>query len=122
MQRKSWLVFAVLLAAVVTGLKIYPQNRHAAPGNSAPAGTDFRILLGVNDQTPTKWDGSITVVGGRVTGIRGWRFTAADSADLSGWKASTRNTIQRKGRVGPLVSNGVIVTAALDDPDARFDV
>ena len=101
MQKKTWLAFAVLLAAVVAGLKIYPQNRNAAPVPSAPGGTDFRILLGVNDTAPTKWDGTITVAGGRVTEIRGWRFTAADSADTSGWKASTRNAVQRKGNVGP---------------------
>jgi hypothetical protein len=122
MQKKSWLAFAVLLAAVVAGLKIYPQSRGAAPGNAAPGGTDFRILLGVNDKAPTTWDGSIAVSGGSITGIRGWRFTAADSADSSSWKAATRNAVQRKGNLGPLVANGVIVTAALDDPNARFDV
>ena len=87
MQKKSWLVFAVLMAAVVAALKVYPQNRNAATGSWGPGGTDFRILLGANENTLTKWDGSITVAGGRVTGIRGWQFTAADSADLSGWKA-----------------------------------
>ena len=122
MQKRSWLAFAVLLAAVVAGLKIYPQNRSAAPGGSAPGGTDFRILLGVNDTASTKWDGSITVSGGKVTGVRGWRFTAADSADTSSWKASTRNAVQRKGNLGPMVANGVIVTASLEDPNARFDV
>src|SRR5580704_13879507 len=97
MQKKSWLAFAVLVAAVVAGLKLYPQNRSASSGPSGPAGADFRILLGVNDKTPTKWDGSITVSGGKITGVRGWRFTPADSADTSSWKAATRNAALRKG-------------------------
>jgi hypothetical protein len=122
MQKKSWLAFAILLAGVVAGLKIYPQNRGTASAKSSPNGTDFRILLGVNDTAPTKWDGSITVSGGSITGVRGWRFTAADSADASSWKASTRNAVQRKGNLGAMVANGVIVTASLDDPNATFNV
>ena len=33
MQKRSWLAFAVILAAVVAGIKLYPQNRSAGPAN-----------------------------------------------------------------------------------------
>jgi hypothetical protein len=37
----------------------------------------LRHRLGLNDKTPTDWDGFVTVSPGRVTAISGWHFGGA---------------------------------------------
>jgi len=39
----------------------------------------FRLRLGLNDKTPTNWDGSVTVSPGKVVAISGWRLHRAES-------------------------------------------
>jgi len=51
----------------------------AAAANADDVGV--RLRFGLNDKTPTNWDGSVMVSPGRVTSISGWRFTSADSTD-----------------------------------------
>jgi hypothetical protein len=54
----------------------------------------LRLRLGLNDKTPTNWDGSVTVSPGRVTAISGWHFAGGDSTDgTNSWTASTRPAI-----------------------------
>ncbi|MBL8173783.1 MAG: hypothetical protein JNK48_03890 [Bryobacterales bacterium] len=119
-KRFGLILFALLCGAAA--LSLYPQRR---PANAVPAsngGTlSFRILLGVNDRSGQRWDGSIKVSSGRITEIRGWRFNATDSADLTGWKVATRTAEGKKGKAAGILENGVVVTAAAGE-DARFDV
>jgi hypothetical protein len=86
-----------------------------------PAAASFRILLGIGDTQPITWDGSVAVTPGKILSIQGWRFAANDSADAAGWKAATRNSPGRRGQVGPILENGVIISAP-DDPTAAISV
>ncbi|MBL8218310.1 MAG: hypothetical protein JNL62_03740, partial [Bryobacterales bacterium] len=123
MSRRFPLILLALLCGAAA-FTLYSQRRAAtpAPAPSPNGGTlSFRILLGVNDRTGQRWDGSIKISSGRITEIRGWRFGPNDSADLAGWKAGTRPSDGKKGKAGPILENGVVVTAAAGE-DARFDV
>src|ERR1043166_5087826 len=108
-MRKTVWALLILAAAVAAGIVLYSQNRAGAAEISMPAGPSFRILLGVKDQQPTSWDGSVTVSPGAIASIHGWRFAAGDSTDSkSSWKASTRTAVGRQGNVGGMMENGVI--------------
>src|SRR5580765_8401139 len=113
MTRKRVLPLAALLIAAAATVSLYPQNRKPAQSNNMARGDAFRILLGVGESEPAAWDGSIGVSSGRIAQIRGFRFTGKDSTDGSmSWKASTHAAAERKGRLGAVVSTGVIVTTA----------
>ena len=49
----------------------------------------FRIRFGLTDTEPTAWDGSVSVAGGEVKGLRNWRPRAADSVTGSTWSLAT---------------------------------
>ena len=49
----------------------------------------FRIRFGLTDTEPTAWDGSVSVAGGEVKGLRSWRPRAADSVTGSTWSLAT---------------------------------
>ncbi len=49
----------------------------------------FRVRFGLTDREPTAWDGSVTVAGGRLAGLRSWRPRAADEIGETSWKLST---------------------------------
>ena len=120
MRKQLWIVASFIGIAVVVSVSLYPQGRKAAQ-TEMPAATAFRILLGVGDNAPAAWDGSIAAGSGKILDIRGWRFAAGDSTDsVSSWKASTRLSPGRKGIPGPILENGVIVTAT--DDAASFNV
>ena len=82
----------------------------------------------MGDKEPTVWDGKISLAGGRILSIQGWRFAATDASDYSSsWKASSRRGLpaagaRQQGQPGPVLENGVIVGAALESPQARFSV
>src|SRR5438105_4444120 len=113
------------------GFLLYPRLTQYAQdtrSRQAPDTVTFRVLLGVGDTEPTVWDGSVKVSGGNVTSIQGWRFAETDSSDKAGWKVSTRrlgpqNAAQVAAKQnGPMVENGVFITAAISSPQARFDI
>jgi hypothetical protein len=121
-----------LLLAVLAFL-LYPRlTQHAQESRSRqiamPETTTFRVLVGLGDMEPTEWDGSVKLSGGKVTGIQGWRFADTDSSDYqSSWKASTRRAVnpaaqKKKKAAGPLLENGVLISAALSSPQARFEI
>lgn len=93
-----------------------------------PESVTFRVLLGVTDAEPTDWSGSVVLTGGSVRSIKGWRFAQNDSTDYqSSWKLSTRRGIVRAaqkkgGNRAPMEDNGVLITASLDSPDARYEI
>src|SRR5262249_27905342 len=48
----------------------------------------------LKDKTPTRWDGEITVTGGEVAALAGWRFEEKDVIQgTTGWKCQTRNYV-----------------------------
>ncbi|MCX6636129.1 MAG: hypothetical protein NT090_13770, partial [Acidobacteria bacterium] len=81
------------------------------PAAAEPLGV--RVVLGLTDKAATTWDGSVTVDGGRVGSIEGWRFEGEDAVDGASWRAATR-PIRLFGGAAfqgqrPIVANGVIV-------------
>ena len=72
-----------------------------------------RVILGLGDTSPTKWDGSATASGAAIRAIEPWRFEDPDAIDGTSWKVSTRairlfGGANRQG-TPPNVANGVIV-------------
>lgn len=125
MRNTLWRLSLLALPALAT----LPLLRQPPAGQPLPMpqATSFRIQLGIGDKQPTDWSGKLTLKGGRVISIQGWRFAGSDSTDYrSSWKASTRRGLlpaaARAGALGPVLENGVIVAAALEDPAAAFTV
>jgi hypothetical protein len=86
-------------------------------------GVSFRILFGLADKEPTAWDGSVKVSGGTVRSITGWRFAGDDVSDYKAtWKLATRRNRPLVNPRGPIIENGIVVTADIDDENAKFDV
>ena len=131
MSSKSILLKGTPLLLAAAGVCLYPlRPQHAQVGQiSMPDAVSFRVLLGVGDTEPTVWDGSVKLSGGQVTAIQGWRFAQRDSSDYkSSWKASTRRlapqnaAAKKAGRPGPIFENGVVITAVLSNPQARYEI
>lgn len=121
MWKRALPASAGVLLVCAAGLTLYSQRGGTPPAAGNPGNVCFRILLGVNDRSGARWDGTITVTAGSIHDIRVWRSGGNDSASTSGWKLATRASDGKKGKAGPVLENGVIVTASADD-SARFDV
>ncbi|MBI3684606.1 MAG: hypothetical protein HY235_29905 [Acidobacteria bacterium] len=85
-----------------------------------------RILLGLTDKEETRWDGSVSAGGARVTAIEGWRFEPPDSISGSSWKAATRPP-RLFGAAAQLarplmVANGVVVFLDQDSDSAELQI
>lgn len=109
----------------------------AASGIVSAADYGLKIRFGLNDNKPTKWDGTVEVASGRVTHIGGWRFAKGDEVDgTTGWKASTRPVAAQAGRgnnqkkaaeraaknndaAQPINDNGVVISFADVTADSR---
>ncbi|MGH9658646.1 MAG: hypothetical protein ACRD96_08885, partial [Bryobacteraceae bacterium] len=76
-----------------------------------PAGV--RVLLGLTDTAETRWDGSASARGAKITGIDPWRFEGTDAVlENSSWRISTHPIRLFGGQIQaprPVVANGVIV-------------
>lgn len=49
----------------------------------------YRIRLGLTDKAPRAWDGSVSVSGGAVAGLRSWRPRITDQVEGNSWKIET---------------------------------
>ncbi len=47
-------------------------------------GQQFRVIVGIKDAEPRRWQGSIQVGGGEIAGLSGWRFSGPDRANADG--------------------------------------
>jgi hypothetical protein len=47
-------------------------------------GQQFRIVLGLRDTQPRRWQGRIQVAGGEIVSLSGWRFSGQDRASADG--------------------------------------
>jgi len=89
----------------------------------AQQSVSVRVLMGINDRTPVRWDGSVDAQGGQITSIEPWRFEGTDSIANSMWKMSTHpirlfGAAPAGGR--QVVANGVIVHVAARSADATL--
>ena len=80
----------------------------------AGGATGVRILLGVGDQTPAVWDGSVSASGATVAAVEPWRFDGADAL-LPGnaWKIGTHPARTFMASIQnitpPVAANGVLI-------------
>ncbi len=92
---KAGLTFAALAFAV------------AAMWQEEPPIHTFRVVLGVKDQTATKWNGKLSVSGGEILAIDGWRFEGTDKVlGTNGWECKTRSYIKPGKRFGVNLATG----------------
>jgi hypothetical protein len=82
----------------------------------ALSGADFgvRVILGLSDTGPVRWDGSCSARGATIASIEPWRFDGDDAmGPANSWKISTHPIrLFGGGRGGvrpPIVANGVIL-------------
>src|SRR5678815_5691199 len=68
--------------------------------SSQPGGTSEEklwqtlILFGVNDREPTAWNGSLSVEGGEIHNVEGYRFELPDRMlPQGGWEVKTQTTL-----------------------------
>lgn len=111
MDRNSHQFARAVFAFGCLGL-VHAQIAPARPESAV----SVRILFGLTDSEPSRWDGSVQLEHGRVTAIQGLRFGPEDSTDYqSSWRAATR----RQGN--QVLENGVIISAATA-PEARWRI
>jgi len=131
MTRKRYLsvVLAFLaVAAALAGKRVLDGRVSplASTTISSPSSTSYMIILGVGDQTPTTWDGSITATGATISSIEGWRFNGADSISAANtWKIATREAPAPPNvtsTVALMQENGVIVTIPATTASVTFAV
>jgi hypothetical protein len=120
MRRKLAIPASTLLLAVAS-TSVWLWHPATAQTNAVPRPvvSSVRVLFGLTDTEPTRWDGTVNVDSGTVNAIQGWRFGPEDSTDYSSsWKAATR----AQG-TGPdsILENGVLITAGAA-PDARWTI
>src|SRR5437870_5795730 len=98
--RHRRVVVAILAGIVMVAVAAAMQKKDAPEAS-------FRIVLGLKDQTPADWSGSVTVAGGEVTSLTGWRFEEKDTVEgTTGWKCKTRNAPAPGARFGTTPAGG----------------
>ena len=134
MRFRISLFASAAVIAIVTTVALYSQKKAEPSAPATPRAATFRISLGLKDTEPATWDGSLSLSGGQITRIEGWRFGGGDTTDgRSKWKAATRylppapaaaqRQQQGQGAArGPILENGVLVSATGLGPDSRFDI
>jgi hypothetical protein len=88
-----------------------------------------RILLGVTDAEPVRWDGTIHAQSGTVTSLEPWRFEGSDGIAGLTWHCSTHlvrlfsgTTPTFANGVNSFVPNGVIANLSAPDENAEVSV
>jgi hypothetical protein len=75
---------AVLTLTILAAAALYrPQTGRSQPA-SEEAAAQFRVVIGLTDQEPRDVQGKVTVRGGSLAGIDGWRFSGDDLASPDG--------------------------------------
>ena len=118
----------VLLGVMLAGCSRSPEEQ---TGPAAAHPLAFLITLGQIDTEPARWDGSLSVTGGKPLSLTGWRFYKDDQIlpDGKSWKCATRRRAMLDPKFwwigarhlvpastdagpppGPMIPNGVFVT------------
>ena len=90
------------------------------------AAVGVRLVLGLTDQSETKWDGSAVAHNARIASMEGWRFDADDAlAAGNSWRISTHRVRLFGGAAAltpPFVGNGVVIWLADERDNADLAV
>ena len=86
-----------------------------------------RILLGVGDNGPVRWDGTIAAQGAKIASIEPWRFEGTDAVVGSTWHVTTHpirlfggGTQVSASGVSNVVANGIIVNLSAPQSGAEL--
>ena len=95
-------------------------------GLQAQGARGVRVLLGLTDTAETKWDGSASARGAKISGLEPWRFEKPDELlQNNSWRLST-HPIRLFGAAAqaprPVVANGVIIWLDSASPDATLQI
>ena len=86
----------------------------AASSSWAQESVSVRVLFGIADAQPGRWDGSMTVQGATLKSIEAWRPDQGDAITGASWKMSThpprlRQAAQQNPQGAVPVANGVFI-------------
>ena len=123
MKRAAWSFALVALAFGALPVAAMP----AAPDGEFAGQVGLRIFLGMRDQEPTDWSGTIKVAPGRLLSLEVWMPEAKDQADLVGTfvvntrrRRPTSAAERKRGRENmPVVANGMIAMLGDTRPDTE---
>ena len=86
----------------------------------------YCILMGVGEQEPARWEGSIEADGARIVDVTGWRPGRRDSIDGASWRLNTRRVALTRGQNNvnryPALENGVYVVAETLAANSTFRI
>src|SRR5437870_10313651 len=115
MSRPSRLSIILLIASLAAGLAWLKAQQTAASDpaySSEPGGTpeenlwQVLILFGAGDTEPAAWNGRLSVAGGDIHKIEGYRFELPDRVlPQGGWEVKTQMTRILKG--SPVEGSGM---------------
>ena len=104
-------LFFIATYYVLRPTALISQGESPTPGDLA-----FRIVVGMNDTEAKQWKGSLTVTGGALARVQGWRFSQQDTVSPDGTFdfrtkiANLENQLRRKNLYGQ---------TGWGDPDAQ---
>src|SRR5262245_23917594 len=102
MPTKRWIWGALALISLAVGFAVLPrktgQASAAQTGARQAPTTSFRILFGLGDREPTRWDGKVDLTGGKIVSVSGWRFAEDDTSGDRTWKLGSRRGLPPVGR------------------------
>ncbi len=88
MKRTAAVIGCAVLAGAIAlkSVRSQPAAQTTVGGNAA-----LLVTLGEGARSQERWDGSVVVTGGRLTGIEGRHFSTGDTTEAAGsWKCTTR--------------------------------
>ncbi len=74
----------ILAGAVAFVISRRPAIVHSQNLPPVPSGQQFRIVFGLQDSQPRRWDGKISVTGGEILSVDGWRSDPSDHSSADG--------------------------------------
>ncbi|HEV3205179.1 MAG TPA: CehA/McbA family metallohydrolase [Gemmataceae bacterium] len=111
MARKQKRFLAIGLALTIMVVAVAAMNQGEPPVHI------FRVTLGLNDKEPSNWNGQVTVTGGEVVTLSGWRFENKDAVEgTTVWKCQTRNYIAPENRYPIIPAAGLPKTPVVQQP------
>ncbi len=98
MRRINCALFALALSVISARLQ-------------AQTPASFRVLFGVTDTTPTRWDGTFKVLGTGQYSLEPWRFEGVDNVVDPQFHIATRTTkVRWMAPTDLMVANGFVIT------------
>jgi hypothetical protein len=83
-KRTYWAVVPIALGSIWYFAFDRPASYAWQDLPTQTEGQQFRIILGLKDTQPRRWEGRVEVTGGEIAGLAGWRFSGQDRANRDG--------------------------------------